>query len=116
VPGPDEVKPGPDGKTEQLYIAVTDFCGELFMFRTIAEKAGKDLTIPNWQKAVDNYGKIQIVPTDIASLCTGKYAADDAARLVKFDSSIGNNGDWKPLTKIKDASGGKCADVGSSGT
>jgi hypothetical protein len=53
VIGPDEVKPGPDGKTEELYVAVTDFCNELTMFKTIAETVGTDLTIENWQAALD---------------------------------------------------------------
>ena len=68
----------------ELYIAVTDFCGELFMFKTIAEKVGPDLTIKNWQKTVNSFGKIDLVPTEIASLCKGKYAADDAFRLVEL--------------------------------
>jgi ABC-type branched-subunit amino acid transport system substrate-binding protein len=109
VPGPDEITPGPDGKTEELYVAVRDFCAELFMFRTIAEKVGPELTIANWQAAVDDFGAIDLVNTDIASLCEGKYAADDAFRLVEFDGSIGESGDWKGLTEVEDASDGACA-------
>ena len=116
VKGPDEVAPGPDGKTEELYIAVIDFCGELFMFRTIAEKTGTDLTNANWTKTVDSFGKIDIVPTDIASLCKGKYDADDAFRLVEFDPASGQSGDWKPLTPVQDASGGTCKDAAAAGT
>jgi ABC-type branched-subunit amino acid transport system substrate-binding protein len=109
VIGPDDVKPGPDGKTEELYVAVTDFCNELTMFKTIAEKVGTDLTTENWQAAVDQYGSIDLVSTDIASLCKGKYAADDAFALVKFDSSLGESGDWAAVTKVEDASGGTCS-------
>jgi hypothetical protein len=108
VPGPDEVAPGADGKTEELYIAVTDFCNELTMFKTIAEKVGTDLTTENWQAAVDEFGTIDLASTDIASLCSDKYAADDAFALVKFDSSVGQSGDWAAVTKVEDASGGKC--------
>ena len=108
VLGPDEVKPGPDGKTEELYVAVTDFCNELFMFRTIAEKTGPQLNNANWTKTVDGFGPIDLVSTPIASLCKGKYDADDAFRLAEFDSSIGKSGDFKALTPVKDASGGKC--------
>ncbi|MEX1007453.1 MAG: ABC transporter substrate-binding protein [Acidimicrobiia bacterium] len=108
VPGPDEVTTNAKGKTVELYIAVTDFCGELFMFRTIAEEVGPNLTIKNWQKAVDKFGKIELVATDIASLCKGKYAADDAFRLAAFDSAVGEDGDWKSVTPLKDASGGRC--------
>ena len=108
VPGPDQAETNSQGKKVQLSIAVTDFCGELFMFRDIAEKVGPNLTIKNWQKTVDKLGPIELVATDIASLCKGKYAADDAARLVTFSSSAGNGtGDWEPATDITDASGGK---------
>jgi ABC-type branched-subunit amino acid transport system substrate-binding protein len=108
IPGPDEATVNSKGKTVELYTAVTDFCGELFMFQTIANKVGPNLTIKNWQKTVNSFGKIQLVPTEIASLCKGKYAADDAFRLVAFDSSQGTDGDWKAVTAIKDASGGQC--------
>jgi hypothetical protein len=106
--GPDEVTPDADGRTAELYTTVTDFCGELQMFKTIAEKAGPNLTNETWTEAVNNFGTIEIVPTDIASLCEGKYTADDQARIVSFDSSIGENGDWAPVTDIIDASGGEC--------
>ena len=39
------------------------------MFKTIAEKVGPDLTIKNWQKTVNSFGKIDLVPTQIASFC-----------------------------------------------
>ena len=109
VPGPDASEVSSSGKKIELSIAITDFCGELFMFKTIAEKVGPDLTVKNWQKAVNSMGPIELVATDIASLCKGKYAADDAARLVEFSSKAGNGtGDWEPATDVADASGGKC--------
>jgi ABC-type branched-subunit amino acid transport system substrate-binding protein len=108
IPGPNEAVTNSAGKTVQIYTAVTDFCGELFMFQTIAQKVGPDLTVKNWQKTVNSFGKIDLVPTEIASLCTGKYAADDAFRLVQFSSTAGTNGDWKAVTAVKDASGGQC--------
>ena len=79
------------------------------MFKTIAEKVGTDLTTENWQAAVDEFGSIDLVATDIASLCKGKYAADDAFRLVEFDSTIGESGDWSAVTDVEDASGGSCS-------
>ena len=46
VPGPDERRGHErQGKTDQHRPAVTDFCGELFMFKDIAEKVGPNLTI-----------------------------------------------------------------------
>ena len=83
------------------------------MFRDIAKKVGPDLTTANWQKTVDKLGPIALVPDKFASLCKGKYAAEDSFRLVSYDSSLGANGDWKKLTPIKDASNGKCAKAGA---
>jgi ABC-type branched-subunit amino acid transport system substrate-binding protein len=108
VPAPDAQLKNGKGKTIELATAVTDFCGELFMFKTIAEKVGPDLTIKNWQKTVNTFGKIDLVSTKIASLCKGKYTADDGLGLVSFDSTVGTNGDWKAVTPVKDFSGGQC--------
>jgi hypothetical protein len=109
VPGPDQRKVDSSGKSVYTDQAVTDFCGELFMFRDIAKKVGSNLTAANWKKTVDNFGPIELVPDKFASLCKGKYAAEDDFQLVSYDSSVGTNGDWKTVTPVKDASGGKCA-------
>jgi branched-chain amino acid transport system substrate-binding protein len=109
VPGPDQRKVDSNGKSVYTDQAVTDFCGELFMFRDIAKKVGPDLTVANWKKTVDKFGPIELVPDKFASLCKGKYAAEDDFQLVSYDSSVGANGDWKTVTPVKDASGGKCA-------
>jgi ABC-type branched-subunit amino acid transport system substrate-binding protein len=108
VPGPDERAKTSDGKNINLDQAVTDACGDLMMFKEIAEKVGKNLTVKNWQKTVNSFGKIDLPPDKFASLCKGKYAAEDSFRLVAYDSSLGEQGDWKSLTPVKDASGGKC--------
>jgi ABC-type branched-subunit amino acid transport system substrate-binding protein len=112
VPGPDDRKVDSNGKSVETDQALTDFCGELFMFRDIAKKVGPNLTVANWQKTVDKLGPIALVPDKFASLCKGKYAAEDSFRLVAYDSSLGTSGDWKKLTPVKDASGGKCAKAG----
>jgi len=109
VPGPDERKTSASGKSINLDQAVTDACGDLAMFKAIAEKVGPNLTTKNWQKTVDSFGKIDLPPDKFASLCKGKYGAEDSFRLVAYDSSVGTAGDWKMLTSVKDASGGKCA-------
>ncbi len=114
VPAPGTETKNSKGKTIEIATAVADFCGELFMFKTIAEKVGPALTIKNWQNTVNKFGKIDLVATKIASLCKGKYAADDAFRLVAFSSKEGTNGDWKPVTAIKDSSGGFCTKAGKS--
>ncbi len=112
VPGPDERATTSDGKSINTDQAVTDACGDLFMFKEIAEKVGPNLTVKNWQKTVDSFGKIDLPPDKFASLCKGKYAAEDTFRLVAYDSSLGTSGDWKKVTPVKDASGGKCTKAG----
>jgi len=104
VVGPDQLKPGPDGKIVQVWLAVNDFCDELSMFTQIAEKAGPDLTNATWTEAANTFGEIQLPETVFASIHTGKYDADDGFRLAVFDSTIGSKGDFKPLSPIEDAS------------
>ena len=103
VIGPDQLKPGPDGKLVQVWLAVLDFCDELGIFRQIATKAGPDLTNASWTAAADSFGEIKLV-TPFASIHAGKYDADDAFHLSAFDETIGNKGDFRPLTPIQDAS------------
>jgi branched-chain amino acid transport system substrate-binding protein len=113
VPGPDERKTNADGKTINTDQAVTDACGDLFMFKAIAEKVGPNLTVKNWQKTVDSFGKIELPPNQFGSLCKGKYDAQDDFQLIAYDSSLGTQGDWKTLTPLKDASGGECTKAAS---
>jgi ABC-type branched-subunit amino acid transport system substrate-binding protein len=108
VPGPDQRKKTASGKSLNTDQAVTDACGDLTMFKTIAEKVGPNLTTKNWQKTVDSFGSIQLPPDSYASLCKGKYAAEDDFQLVSYDSSIGTSGDWKSLTPIKDVPSKVC--------
>ncbi len=92
----------------QQYVAVADFCGELMMFEQIAEKAGADLTNDSWTAAANGFGVIDLPTTDSATICEGKYAADDAFRIVEFDEDASDVGDWAAVTEIADASGGFC--------
>jgi ABC-type branched-subunit amino acid transport system substrate-binding protein len=113
VPGPDDRKTTSDGKSINTDQAVTDACGDLTMFKEIAEKVGPNLTAKNWQKTVDSFGTIDLPPNQFASLCKGKYGAQDDFQLVAYDSSIGKSGDWKSLTPIKDVPTKVCAKTGS---
>lgn len=103
VKGPGEEDLTDDGKRIEIATAVTDFCGELYMFKAIADIVGAQLTIENWQAAVNSLGDVVLAPTDIASICQGKYAADDAAQLVQYDSSVGEAGDWVTQGDVIDA-------------
>jgi hypothetical protein len=102
IVGPADVTAGPDGQRVEIYQAVVDFCGELYMFKDIAEKVGPNLTNETWTETVNNFGTIDLVSAKIASLKKGKYDAEDGFRLIEFDSSIGNKGDWKGLTELID--------------
>src|SRR5215207_217639 len=108
VPAPNERETSSDGKQINTDQAVTDACGDLYMFKAIADKVGKNLTTKNWQKTVDSFGKIELPPNEFGSICKGKYDAEDTFRLISYDSSLGSSGDWQTLTPAKDASGGKC--------
>ena len=100
---PQDVKPI-NGKTDERWIAVDDFCTLLYMFKTIAEKAGSNLTNDTWKQAVNSFGKIDLVSTPFASLGQGKYDASDEVRLSQFSSTQGSTGGWKPVTDLVDAS------------
>lgn len=107
VTAPKDVKPGSDGKRTEIYASIEDACGELLFFKTIAEKAGKQLNNKTWAGAVANMGAIddQLVLGRWASLHTGKYDANDTFGLVVFDQKAGSTGDWKALTPVENVSG-----------
>ena len=110
VIAPEDLGEGQTGegapKRIEVYIGIQDRCGELDLFKQIAEKAGPNLTNDTWTAAVNGVGKIKLNSTQFASLHEGKYDADDALRLVAFDSTIPGNGDFKPLTDLKDIGSG----------
>jgi hypothetical protein len=107
VVAPKDVKPGSDGKRVEVYASVEDACGDLLFFKTIAEKAGKQLNNPSWIKAVNTMGPMndQLVLGKWASLHKGKYDANDTFGLVAFDAASGHGGDWKALTTVEDVAG-----------
>jgi hypothetical protein len=72
------------------------------MLADIATAAGATLTTDSWTEAVHSMGTMRIASTKYASLGDGKYDADDTYRLVEFDSTIPEHGDWKGLTPVRD--------------
>lgn len=108
VAGPEEQEPDADGRINQTWIAVRDFCGELLMFQQIAEAAGPELTVETWQEAISDFGELTLPSTEFASICEGKYAAGDTARIVEFDSSVGDTGNWVPVTDPSNIGGDRC--------
>jgi hypothetical protein len=105
VPSPLVVVKLKDGHQNNIQAESGDACALVEMFRTIADRVGKNLNIANWTQTVDNFGTINIYATTYASLHTGKYDADDTYGLVAYDPTIGQAGDWKQLTPVKDVAG-----------
>jgi ABC-type branched-subunit amino acid transport system substrate-binding protein len=102
VPGPNEVVPGPGGKRLDVYGAVGDACVEVLMFATIAQAVGAELNNEGWTRTVNGLGDVRIMSTKYASLHEGKYDADDTYRLVAFDPTIPESGDWRGVTPVRD--------------
>jgi hypothetical protein len=104
VISPNDLKPGKDGKRDEVYQTVEDACGDLTFFKVIADKVGKYLDNTNWTNTVNSFGEIgpQLMSQPFGSLGQGKYDSDDGFSLVSFDSSIGDGGDWKTLTPFSD--------------
>jgi ABC-type branched-subunit amino acid transport system substrate-binding protein len=105
VPSPLVVVKLPDGRQNDIQTESGDACALVTMFKLIAERVGKNLNIANWVSTVNNFGAINVPSTSYASLHTGKYDADDTYGLVSYDPTIGQAGDWKQLTPVKDVSG-----------
>jgi hypothetical protein len=100
VVAPQDLKPDANGDRAEVWIAVSDACTDMAMFKAIAEKAGPDLTNESWTEAVNGYGEIDLPAQEFASLGEGKYDAEDGFRLVEYDPKLGDGGDWSPLTEI----------------
>jgi hypothetical protein len=105
VPLPNKVIKLADGRQNEIYGESEDACALVTMFRLIAARVGKNLNNANWTATVNNFATIDIPSTDFASLHTGKYDADDTYGLVAYDPTIGEAGDWKQLTPVKNVSG-----------
>jgi len=98
APTPDEVIPGPDGKTLDTYGNFNDACQTVSLFADVATKVGPYLNTSNWVSTVDSYGNIaNRGGGPYASLKTGKYDFDDTFQLQSFDENISKLGDWKAL-------------------
>jgi hypothetical protein len=109
VDGPEDQVAGADGRIEQTWIAVRDFCGELLFLQQVGEAVSGELTVEAWQEAVADFGELTLPSTEFASICEGKYAASNTARIVEFDPTLGDTGNWQPVTDPTDIGGDRCA-------
>jgi hypothetical protein len=102
VVAPDDLQPGPDGVKSQVYVGIQDRCNELSVLTQVAEKAGANLTNDTWIAAVNDFGAIELTTTTIASFEDGKYDADNGFRLAEWNSSLGPDGEFEPITDLLD--------------
>jgi ABC-type branched-subunit amino acid transport system substrate-binding protein len=105
VPAPDVVVKLANGQQNDIQTEAGDPCALVEMFNVIAQRVGKNLNIANWVSTVNNFGAINVYATTYASLHAGKYDADDTYGLVAYDPTVGDAGDWKQLTPVRDVSG-----------
>ena len=81
-------------------VAVLSACAEVRLFEQIAVEAGVDLTNESFAAAAERLGDVEVPGTFAASLGTDKYDADDAVRLVVWDSSVGANGGIRSISEL----------------
>ena len=90
-------------------------CGELFMFKTIAEKVGPNLTIKNWQKTVEQVRQDRpAAPTSSRRSARASTPPRTASAWWRSTRASATSGDWKALTPVKDASGGQVHQAGEA--
>ncbi len=83
----------------------SDACQLLWFFHDIGDKVGQYLNNNNWVNTVNTFGEITNRTTGpYSSIHEGKYSAEDNWRLQEYDSTIGDDGDWKPLTPLQNIS------------
>ena len=84
---------------------ISDACQLLWFFHDIGDRVGQYLNNNNWVNTVNTFGDITNRTTGpYSSLHEGKYSAEDNWRLQEYDSTIGEDGDWKPLTDLQNIS------------
>jgi hypothetical protein len=106
APDPTDVIPGPEGKTIDDYGTINDACQVIVMLDDIGEKIGQHLNAENWQTVVGSFGPIRnLGGGEFASLGNGKFDVNDTFRLSAYDSSLAEDGDWKPLTELQNVTG-----------
>ena len=81
-------------------VAVLSACAEVRLFEQIATEAGVDLTNESFAAAAERLGEVDVPGTFAASLGVDKFDADDAVRLVVWDSTVGENGGIRSISEL----------------
>jgi hypothetical protein len=99
--------PGSIGTDEpDTFSGLRNACNELEVFVRAAEAAGPNLTNESWVAGLESLGDgISLFAKTYASFGPGKYDAEDGFRLVRFSSSVGENGGFENLSDIVDTTG-----------
>ncbi len=99
-----EVIPGedvPEGD-EEWHLGVHNYCRWFALFEMVMTAAGPNPTQESFAEAAVELGDFTLPGVPFASLGPDKSDANDGYRLSAFDSSIGDNGDYRPLSDIVD--------------
>jgi ABC-type branched-subunit amino acid transport system substrate-binding protein len=103
--GPTEIVTEGD-QTIDVHSSITDACTLMSLLDTIGDKAGEHLNNTTWVNAVNTLGPFTARGQgEFASLHEGKYDMSDTFRLVEFDSSLGQSGDYRPLSPVQNIPG-----------
>ena len=89
------------GKIDDTSGLINDACQVVTMFADIGKKVGPYLNNANWISTVEllrAHREPRLRSVLVAA--HDKYAADDNWRLQAYDSSLGNTGQWKPITPL----------------
>jgi ABC-type branched-subunit amino acid transport system substrate-binding protein len=85
---------------------ISDACQLLWFFHDIGDRVGKYLNNNNWVNTVNTFGHITNRGSGpYSSLKEGKYSADDNWRLQKYDSTVGDSGNWVAMTPLQNITG-----------
>ena len=75
-------------------------CAEVTLLEAIATDAGVDLTNDTFRAAAEALGEIDVPGVHDAHLGPGKLDADNAVRLVEWDSTVGSNGGVRSVSDL----------------
>lgn len=81
-------------------VSVLSACAEVTLFEAIATSAGVDLTNDSFRAAAEALGEIDVPGVHAADLGPGKLDADNAVRLVEWDSTVGSNGGVRSVSDL----------------
>ncbi|RMH75068.1 MAG: ABC transporter substrate-binding protein [Actinomyces sp.] len=95
---PSLVAPGDEDRAA----AVRTACTWLGLLDAVGDRAGPGLDAASFRRAAETAGELELPGMRYASLGVDKPDADDGARLVVFDPTVGDRGGLRPLTELVD--------------